>query len=364
MTALDDYAKLEAEGRYHDGASSTASSVAVSFGKRSLVICDFSDNVLAHWPLASLKIEEEAEGASVKPDSASAERVVLQDDEMVAAIRKICGEVQAAPSPAPTRRRFGWRGWVVVAAVIGALAWMAPSHTGRLAGYLPPDRAGALGEAMAAHIVASAGPDGSAFRVCEAAEGLAALDRLVARLLPTEPLPYALRLRVLDSATIDGVALPGGQVLLFRGVLDRAQTPEEVAAVLAHLIGHVAHGDPERLALSAAGAQAIFGLAMGDLLREGVVIPASEASLRSQTDVEAERAADARAHGLLAQAGLPSLAYANFVNRVQDEGGLALHPDPGGRARAAADADQIGASAFAPALDDRNWIALQNICDP
>ena len=363
MTALDDYAKLEAEGQYHDGQAPGARAVVVSFGERSLVISDFSDHVLAHWPLASLSIQGAGAVTAVLPDPSSTERVVLEDKEMVAAIRQVCSRETAETAPAMVKRGPRWRGWVLALAVLAGLVWFALSQTGRLAGLLPLDRVEALGKAMAVRIAGTAGPGGTASRTCAAQEGVAALDRLLARLLPAEPLPYALRVRVLDHPAVDGVALPGGHILLFRGVLDRAETPEEVAAVLAHLMGHVAQGDPARQAFAAAREQGVLGVAMGDILRDGVVVPASSAAMQPGHDIEAEAGADAIAHALLASAGLPSLAYANFINRVGSEG-LALHPDPGGRARAAAEADQVGASAFAPALDDRNWIALQNICDP
>ena len=55
MTALARYARLEAEARYFDGRSARPRDVIVGFGKRTLVIYDHEDRVLAHWPLASLR---------------------------------------------------------------------------------------------------------------------------------------------------------------------------------------------------------------------------------------------------------------------------------------------------------------------
>ena len=55
MTALAQYAKLEAEARYFDGESAQPLEVVLSFGKRSLVIIGDNEVPIAHWPLASLR---------------------------------------------------------------------------------------------------------------------------------------------------------------------------------------------------------------------------------------------------------------------------------------------------------------------
>jgi beta-barrel assembly-enhancing protease len=52
--------------------------------------------------------------------------------------------------------------------------------------------------------------------------------------------PYDFRFRVLaDTQTINAFALPGGQIFITRGLLDRMQTEGQIAGVLAHEIVHV-----------------------------------------------------------------------------------------------------------------------------
>ena len=371
MTALDAYAKLEAEGQYFDGISDTPHAVMVSFGERSLVISDFADAVLAHWPLASLKLHDDSgEGGdatpevAVLPDLSSAERVVLTDAEMIAAIGEVCPDLGHQPASAGSRYRPGlWLALMTVGILIG-LAVYLPSQTGRLASIISADRAQALGAAMADRIAIDLGV-GTTARQCRAPEGLTALRRLTDRLLPADPMPYPLQLRVLDVGEIDAIALPGGTILILRGLLDEADTPEEVAAVLAHLIAHVGHGDPLRQAMQAAGIAGAQGALTGDMTNPAIVEAAVEAALEFAPSPETEAAADLAAFTVLENAGLPSLAYANLITRLAraESPALARHPDPGDRANAAIAADRIGARAFAPALDDRAWISLQNICE-
>ncbi|MEM1299797.1 MAG: M48 family metalloprotease [Pseudomonadota bacterium] len=365
MTALDDYLKLEAEARYFDGLSEAHRDVVVSFGERSLVIVDYSEHVLAHWPLASLRMRDAIFGAGIDvlPDPSSAERVVLEDPDMISAIAEVCPDVGVvAPQVGPPRRRR----WVLLfLCLVGGAALWLPGQLGRLADLVPPDRMQALGSAMADEVMVRLEPGPGAARQCVAPEGKAALDRLVDRLLPAGTLQLPLIVRFLDRPEADGYVLPGGQLLLLRGLLDRAESPEQIAGALAHMIGHMQMGDADRRALAAPGFASVTGVLMGDVLRPTIVEPAVDNALTGEVDRLLEDAADKAGYRILAEAGLPSVPYANFVTRVaSDPRALARHPDPGGRAKAAAAADTIGARAFAPALDDRSWIALQGICEP
>jgi len=56
-------------------------------------------------------------------------------------------------------------------------------------------------------------------------------------------LPYDFRIHVRDSATVNALALPGGQIVVFSGLLDRVGSENELVFVLAHEMGHYAHRD-------------------------------------------------------------------------------------------------------------------------
>ncbi len=85
------------------------------------------------------------------------------------------------------------------------------------------------------------------------AEGQATVDRVGKRLVDAGPAgdgPYEFEFHLLaDAQTINAFALPGGQVFITAGLMDRLQTEGQLAGVLGHEIGHVIerHG-AERLA--------------------------------------------------------------------------------------------------------------------
>ncbi len=56
-------------------------------------------------------------------------------------------------------------------------------------------------------------------------------------------LPYSLQVEVVDDEMINALALPGGRIILFSGLLKEAASQNELAFVLSHEIGHFYNRD-------------------------------------------------------------------------------------------------------------------------
>lgn len=56
-----------------------------------------------------------------------------------------------------------------------------------------------------------------------------------------QPMPYRFRFHVVKSPGLNAFAVPGGHLYLFSGLLLKAQSANEVAAVIAHELSHVKH---------------------------------------------------------------------------------------------------------------------------
>ena len=89
------------------------------------------------------------------------------------------------------------------------------------------------GTGIKAEDVPRGGGGGGRPVICDTPSGVEALERMAARLDADALLPYPLRVGVLDHGMLNAVALPGGRILIFRGLLEVADNPEEVAGVLA-----------------------------------------------------------------------------------------------------------------------------------
>lgn len=254
-----------------------------------------------------------------------------------------------------------------VASVALMLTVLVPLLADRLADYLPPAGEAALGEATLEQVRGALG-DGlnGPLGLCDGEDGQAALTALEARL----DAEVAITLRVLDGDLVNAFALPGGNVILFRGLIEAAETPEEVAAVLAHEIGHVAARDPTRIALRSAGSIGVLGLLFGDFAGGALVLFLTERMIAADYTQEAEAAADAYAHALLARADISPAAIGDFFERIRAERGdtdpilqhFMAHPEMADRIAAARAAVPEGLSAR-PALTAPEWAALRAICD-
>lgn len=372
-TALSQYAKLEAMGRYFDGRSARAHDVIIGFGTRTLTIFDTRDVALAHWPLGALRAQS-ARGADemvVVPGDGAEERLTLDDALMKEALTKVCPDLyRRARSPRGVKLAGVWS-LGALASVVVIVFYLIPALAVNLAPLIPPDRERALGDAVAKQVTFLLGTSDEENRgFCQGEEGRAALDRMRDRLTGSLELPLPLQIDVLNHPLVNAVAMPGGRIILFRGLIDKADTPEEVAGVLAHEIGHVVHRDPTVGVLRTAGTAGIFSMLLGDLVGAGIIAAAGEQALNASYQREAEARADRTALELLAEADLPSVPFAMFFERMREEYGdtplvlkyFASHPGLAGRAEGARASDTIAGRTFDPVLTDRDWVALQGIC--
>ena len=50
---------------------------------------------------------------------------------------------------------------------------------------------------------------------------------------------YDYKIRVIDVPIVNAIALPGGYIYLFSGLINKCESPEEVLAIIAHEMGHI-----------------------------------------------------------------------------------------------------------------------------
>ena len=145
------------------------------------------------------------------------------------------------------------------------------------------------------------------------------------------------RLRVIGNEQINAFALPGGEMVVFSGLLSRASGAEQVAGVLAHEMAHVSlrHGMLRMIQSFGivSGMQLFLGDAGGLLAlgKELFTLAAVNGYSRHQ---EAE--ADAEALFMLARAGVDPQPFIRFFELLQAEGQktpallgwLGTHPNP------------------------------------
>lgn len=230
-----------------------------------------------------------------------------------------------------------------VAIVLMVPQWLAP--------LVPQAVERRIGEAIIGDMAAS---------TCHTPAG----DRALQRLVQAVDLPgrRAVRPQVVKLGMVNAVALPGDRIVLFSGLLDELKSPDAVAGVVAHELGHARERHVMQAMLRQLGISALLAGTSGTATSQAAELT----SLRYSRSAEAD--ADAFARARLASARISPVPTARFFAKLakQEPGGawvamLASHPDAASRATAfgaAARKDQ----AYAPALTPAEWKALARIC--
>lgn len=354
---------------YLNGHTATAHSADVEVTQTNLIITHGTERIV--WPLESLRRLPDQSGANIlvlHPLGHATARLIVTDPDIAAALR---ARTPNLTKTAPVKGKSRLWGWALasLASVALIVFVLVPVMADQLAEFIPVKGEKALGEATFNQIRSAMDETGlEPLPVCDGTAGLAALAKMEARLAQYAGLPYDIRVHVLDHGMVNAFALPGGQIVIFRGLIDLAQSPEEVAAVLAHEIGHVVSRDPTRDALRSAGSIGVLGLLLGDFAGGTVVLFLTNRLIDARYSQEAEAQADDFAHALLRQTGLPPQALGELFTRLQRIAGepdpivqhFADHPELSKRIAAAASAP--APADFVPVLDLAEWQALQTIC--
>lgn len=241
-------------------------------------------------------------------------------------------------------------GALVASAAVLALGYTLP---GWLAPLIPQSWERAYGDALVGDFGGKA---------CAGRDGQAALDRMAARLAPGADV----RVRVVDLGMVNAAALPGGQIVVFRKLIDEASGPDELAGVLAHEIGHV----EERHVTKAMVREMGVGLVVAML--GGTTGGNVDQVLSLNYGRGAESEADAYAINAMAQASISPRGAAAFFERLAGDerrlgrvgeafGYLSTHPLSGAR-RARFAGSWNARTAYTPAASAADWAALRTIC--
>jgi len=168
---------------------------------------------------------------------------------------------------------------------------------------------------------------------------VAAVQEITKRLTDQiEENPYRFKVTVVQSDIVNAFALPGGYVVVFTGLLKKAESPEEVAGVLGHELNHVLlrHG-LERI-VKTLGLVAVVAIFAGD--QSGLIGLAKRLGIELVTlkfGREQETEADLGGLHLLHRAKISSDGMIRFFERLSESDNLQVemlstHPMSAARA--------------------------------
>ncbi|MDQ6735018.1 MAG: M48 family metallopeptidase [Nitrospirota bacterium] len=252
--------------------------------------------------------------------------------------------------------------WIAVASMMAVLAglWMTSDVLVRMAvNRIPIEWERTLGEsarqqALMGERVITEGP---------AIKAVEAMTRRLNDQLPGSP--YRFEITVVRNETVNAMALPGGSVIVYTGLLKQANSPEEVAGVLAHELSHVVLRHGMEGMVQSAGMMTVIMVMLGNQ-QEGLIGALERLGMQMTTlkfSREKETAADLHGLQLLHQAHIsPAGMIAFFERLAKNEGSpialLSTHPMSAERA-ARLNREASSLPTTSPAPFDFDWAVVK-----
>ena len=148
----------------------------------------------------------------------------------------------------------------------------------------------------------------------------AQVEKITSRLLPVvEKSGYEFKFHIMQDTNVNAFAIPGGHVVILTGLLEHAESAEEVAGVLAHEIAHVTRRHSLRNIVKSAGLivvlQALVGDASGLM---GIATEASRYLLQQKFSRDFEREADDTGWEYLLQANIDPRGMIRFFGKLKE----------------------------------------------
>jgi predicted Zn-dependent protease len=357
------------KGSFNDGRTAARIDVTLQLEPGGLRVSDEAARDHAYWSYEGLRHLDEVfedEPLRLYHENDRSARLTLTGGQPVETLFAL------APQLRIKRRRYRPLRWTAmglasVAVLFVVLFFALPRFAGAVSQVIPTSWEVALGEQSFEQILELfaklADDEAEKPRFCEGPKGRAALDRLTANLAAASAAPYEFRVAVLDLPVNNAFALPGGRIVVFKGLIDFAESPDEVAGVLAHEIGHVTERHGTERIVESLGLGLFFGVMLGDFGSSAVAL-VGETLVNLSYSRDAETEADSVAVGLLDEAGIAGGGLASFFKRLE-ESGPEMHPalqllstHPASELRA----QRTAGSAGGPAMSEADWTALQAIC--
>jgi predicted Zn-dependent protease len=357
----------EFRGYFSDGHTAEMSPATVRLGAATLSVRGGKGEMLADWRYRDLRLLEEVyagQPVRLRSKQGGDARLVVRDPRFLDSLSQHSRHLRVnnMQKSRALPRALVW-GVATMATLVG-LYFALPILAEPVAALMPLSWEERMGQNVRSQALALFGRN----KECTSPQGKAAIDTLVQRLAATVETRYSFNVIVVDSPLVNAFAAPAGYIVVFRGLLDKANSAEEVAGVVAHEMGHVIERHGTEAIIRQLGMNAILGAMLGDASGIG----STAADIGSQLAVfsygrAAEREADRVGVDMLNKADIRGSGLVAFFQRVGKESGgndrgvlryLATHPPTGERA-ADIEARALGRG---QAMSAAEWQSLRTIC--
>jgi predicted Zn-dependent protease len=358
---------------FFDGKTSARHQATVDVTPAALRIRDADGTLIAEWAYDQIEAVAAPDGVLRlgKVGNEVLARLEIHDPKLAAAIDDLSIPVDRSGASERRLRAKVVAGSLAAAVSLVLVAVVAvPQIATRLTPLVPyavERRVGAVINAQARQQLDNRNA-GAAFECGASAgeqPGRAAFAKLMGEIETAAALPLPLTVAVVRRSDANAVTLPGGYIYVFQGLVEKAETPDELAGVIGHEIGHAAHRDEVRSVLGGAGLSLMFGMLLGDFVGGGAVVYAAKSILKKNYSRAVEAEADAYGVNLMRKIGGDPRALGRILKRIAGSshpGPRLLLDHPETMQRIAAIEAMAGSAPTRPLLSEAEWAALKRIC--
>ncbi|BCJ91029.1 metalloendopeptidase [Terrihabitans soli] len=337
---------------FYDGASNRKHRVELQAGEKLDIVED--GVVLDAWVFQDIRRVDGDMALRLTSISAPPlARIDIDDAATAERLNALLPKTEHLQEKRQTVRIIGWS-LAAIASIILMILYGIPFVAERLTPLVPRDLETRLGEAVDSQFLSLTGA-----KTCSGIQGRRAFAKLMQKINGGHPVEA----EVLSLDMVNAVTLPGDKVYLFKGMLEKAESVDEIAGVMAHEVGHARHRHGLETLIQTGGTSYLLGLLFGDITGSTAVIFAAQSLLDASHSRDAETEADDFAVEAMTKLGRSPVPLGEFLKRLTgDQTATILDSHPVSSERLAR-IRQSDVKTTGPALlTDAEWDALKDIC--
>lgn len=360
-------------GHYLDGHSADRRRATVRLTPTGLEIT-IDAGFPRRWPYAEIRQTQGSyagEPVRLERGGETPESLIVDDLAFLTALRRTDPQRRSRfhdPRSRRLRVPLTLGAGLAAIALAGALyRWAIPALAGVAAWFVPLALEVRIGEEVFAQF---ARPESH----CTDTERQRMIDTILARLTEKGGAgPYRLRVTIVDAREVNAFALPGGRIIVLRGLLDVTDSPEMLAGVLAHEAQHVLRRHTTRAIIQHASTGLMVAAIAGDV--SGLVAFALEGARVVGAlgySRRAEEEADVEGMRMLLEARIDPAGLITFFERVARQHAspaphgvwryLSTHPAGDDRVETLRALARRAAAPPVRLLPDNDWKDVKRIC--
>lgn len=311
--------KLQFQGLYYDGRSARRHDVEVTLTRDSLRIDadTFSNTITWLYPrITQVKDIYSENEVRLQYGQELPEILIIRDKSFIGSLRSISPQFGRKFSRHGSDKKIKTVAYVFIALFISAVLlhkWILPPLMNIMVEKFPVTWEEKIGKSFISQI-------SKGFGVCEDERLNTQIDKIKDRLGATlDSSKYKYNITIVNDSLVNAFALPGGEIILFRGLIEKSNRPEEVAGVVAHEIQHIEQRHFTKILIKELSIGIFLGLMIGDSQVVGTALNYAN-MLRSLAYKRSEESSsDAEGMKMLIKAGIDPKGMVDFFEIMKKE---------------------------------------------